>query len=67
MSKSILVINTPECCAECRLMECNVDCIPEEYCKAEKDEREIIEPNTKPDWCPLKYIPKKRKFPTAVL
>lgn len=59
MSKSILVIDTPAKCNVCRFSDRDVDCIPEEYCKAHKDEREIINGREKPDWCPLKEVPQK--------
>ena len=64
MSKSILVIGTPECCAECQFARWPVkgdgDCfalhkeqnikIPEIY---------LYENLGKPNWCPLKSFPDK--------
>lgn len=57
MSKSILVIDTPECCAECPMIRHEIDCITEDYCI--KNGREIIRLGKKPNWCPLKEIPEK--------
>lgn len=62
MSKSILVIDTPSCCAECFLMwkdEYSDYCpIPCEENKA--DIYDYVVTNTKPYWCPLKPVPEKR-------
>lgn len=59
MSKSILIIDTPECCDVCNFasmingkMYCG---IPE--CR-ELAEDYII---CRPDWCPLQSIPNKKK------
>lgn len=53
MSKSILVMDTPECCCGCDLESGH-------YCGKEKryitkEEFEII-----PDWCPLMAFPEKK-------
>ncbi len=60
MGKAILVMDMPECCEECPLMRCEVDCIPEEYCKANNNE-EIINVEKKTDWCPLKELPERKE------
>lgn len=56
MSKSILVIDTPEYCSEC---PCSDECA--EICRA--IDSLIVEVNgecKKPDWCPLKDVPEER-------
>ena len=57
MSKSILVIDMPEYCAEC---PCSDDCV--EVCGAiDKPITEINGECEKPDWCPFQNIPNKKK------
>ena len=63
MSKSILLIDTPENCRDC---PCGKE-IYNHYCV--RYECSVISQNItkeeykkeKPDWCPLKEIPKKKK------
>lgn len=55
MSKSVLVMNTPENCGSCIHIDtflpfCRINC------------RDIKDTSTKPDWCPLKPLPKKMKI-----
>ena len=57
MSKSVLVIDTPENCYSCCLRKLIRD-LP--YCEA-KPER-IKDSNIKPDWCSLKPLPDKMKL-----
>lgn len=52
MSKSVLVIDTPEKCVSCIYVGifhyfCRINC------------RDIKDISTKPDWCPLKPLPEK--------
>ena len=52
MSKSVLVLDTPKDCKSCIHIGtfkyfCRINC------------RNITNPNTKPDWCPLKPLPEK--------
>lgn len=52
MSKSVLVINTPEKCDSCMYIGtfhsfCKINC------------RDIEDLSSKPDWCPLMDLPKK--------
>ena len=54
MSKSALVIDTPETCYSCYLRKLIRDW---PYCAA-KSER-IKDSMVKPDWCPLKPLPEK--------
>lgn len=63
MSKSILVIDTPERCSMCKFMR-NTD---EEYhyCRVlgfdyQVDDYMRSAPKGKPDWCPLRDLPKKK-------
>lgn len=55
MSKSVLVMETPENCKSCIhigtfIHFCRVNC------------RDIEDPSVKPDWCPLKPLPEKMKL-----
>ena len=56
MSKSVLVIDTPEDCESCVLHGgifhsfCKINC------------RYIEDLSAKPDWCPLKPLPEKMKL-----
>lgn len=52
MSKSVLVIDTPENCISCIYVGifhyfCRINC------------RDIKDVSTRPDWCPLKPLPEK--------
>ena len=51
MSKSILVIDTPKNCAECKLMF--LQGIGESICNA-------VDWSRRPSWCPLRPLPEKR-------
>lgn len=58
MKKAVLVMDMPECCGECPLMD--NDCAGG-YCNAHGDDYIDI-PDTmrsKPDWCPLHPLPQK--------
>ncbi len=64
MSKSILVIDTPERCSICKFLE-RTD---EDYCYCgilefdyQVNEYMKSTPKGKPDWCPLKAVPSKKK------
>lgn len=64
MSKSILVIDTPKRCSMCEfLKEYNKD----HYC-SRLGENDVVDeymqstPKGKPNWCPLKEMPEKKKF-----
>ena len=55
MSKSVLVIDTPEKCDSCMYIGtfhsfCKINC------------RDIKDVSVKPDWCPLKPLPEKMKL-----
>lgn len=65
MSKSILLINTPESCCQCRFSGSDGDycCLKENMVSDSNmiSEEEYL--NKKPDWCPLRDLPEKRKVP----
>lgn len=55
MSKSVLMIDTPEKCDSCMYIGtfcsfCRINC------------RDIKDTSTKPDWCPLMDLPEKDDF-----
>ena len=53
--KAVLVIDMPKTCKECKCQLCWV-CVP-----ADEDIDEYIDPSkAKPDWCPLRPLPKYR-------
>lgn len=57
MSKSILVIDTPESCVDCEFVDCDANgwfCgrTNKEICKNEANDK-------RPDWCPLQDLPEK--------
>lgn len=54
MSKSVLVINTPESCCSCYLRGFTLNL---QYCRGKL--KDIKDVSTKPDWCPLKPLPEK--------
>lgn len=62
MSKSILVIDTPECCCQCRFSGADGDycCLKENMVSDSNliSEEEYL--NKKPDWCPLRELPEKK-------
>lgn len=51
MSKSVLVINTPENCGKCKF-------ISEFWCRAMSGRR-VPNNDIIPDWCPLKSLPEE--------
>lgn len=51
MSKSVLVIETPENCGKCKF-------ISEFWCRA-MNGRRVPNNDVIPDWCPLKPLPEK--------
>lgn len=62
MSKSILVIDTPESCCQCRFSGSDGDycCLKENMVSDSNmiSEEEYL--NKKPDWCPLRELKKKK-------
>lgn len=55
MSKAILVIDMPDKCSECTV--CHTDTNGDIICQ----ENKLTSLDTKPDWCPLKAVPKRNK------
>ena len=53
MSKSVLVIDTPEYCALCVLRSG----VLHPFCRV--NNRDITDLSIRPDWCPLKSFPEK--------
>jgi hypothetical protein len=57
MSKSILVIDTPESCKDCNLKFTDEY---SDYCPYKKaDVYDYVQNNTQPNWCPLTPIPER--------
>jgi len=60
MDKAILVIDMPSCCNECKI---RVDDEYSNWCPYDNSEPngvwKYVDNGTKPDWCPLKPVPKK--------
>lgn len=57
MSKAVLVMEMPECCADCKAYDND-----NEMCMGTDDYyMEILKPTDKPDWCPLKPRPEYKK------
>lgn len=54
MSKSVLVIDTPENCGKCKF-------ISEFWCRA-MDGRRVPNNDVIPNWCPLKPLPEKKEY-----
>ena len=57
MSKSILVIDTQECCEKCQL--CSFGNYGTKRCTASNRSIFLKDNKHKPDWCPLKKTPQK--------
>ena len=58
MSKSVLVIDTPENCYLCCLRRESIRNCP--YCEAKL--KGIKDLSVKPDWCPLNPLPEKKEY-----
>lgn len=61
MAKAVLVMDMPESCFGCNFLYCNADA-GIDSCQAMKVSR-IVDSETyeKPDWCPLRELPKKKE------
>lgn len=55
MSKSVLVVDTPENCRSCYLRGFTLNL---QYCRGKL--KDIKDTSVKPDWCPLKPLPEKK-------
>ena len=60
MSKAVLVMDMPSSCRKCDLRVIGIDnfCVGADCRKI--DQMEIINEDIKPDWCPLRELPKKK-------
>lgn len=58
--KAILVLEMPKNCLECPCSDIGKDCFSNDYCELIAN-KEIESPYEKPDWCPLKPVPSKKK------
>lgn len=56
MSKSVLVIDTPEDCALCVLRSG----VHHPFCRV--NNRDITDLSIRPDWCPLKPLPERKEY-----
>ena len=61
MSKSVLVIDTPENCRSCYLRGFTLNL---QYCRGKL--KDIKDTSIKPDWCPLKLLPEKKSTTAPV-
>jgi len=59
MSKSILVIDTPDSCDKCRL--CCMGNYGSKRCSTKDQSIFLKKGQKKPDWCPLKDAPEKKE------
>lgn len=57
MSKSILVIDTPENCIECHFFAKRL--CGNGRCTLNQDISNVIPDRCKPDWCPIRDLPRK--------
>lgn len=57
--KGIIVVDIPECCDMCK-MGFNNECYDEFECFMEPTKRLKNPESEKPDWCPIKPIPKRK-------
>mgnify|MGYP007115458258 CR=1 FL=1 len=53
MSKSVLVIDTPENCGKCKFIS--------EFCCRAMDGRRVPNNDVIPNWCPLKPLPEEKE------
>lgn len=61
MSKAILVIDMPDSCMGCNFLYCDAE-NNSESCQAREKARIVnLENEDKPDWCPLREMPEKKK------
>ena len=61
MSKAILVIDMPDSCMGCNFLYCDAE-NNSESCQAREKSRIVdLKNDDKPDWCPLREMPEKKK------
>nr|DAZ47314.1 MAG TPA: hypothetical protein [Caudoviricetes sp.] len=62
MSKSVLVMETPENCYSCYLRREPIRNLP--YCAVKL--KDIKDSSVKPDWCPLKPLPEQKEYIVSI-
>ena len=61
MSKAVLVMDMPDSCMGCNFLYCDAE-NNSESCQAREKSRIVdLENDDKPDWCPLREMPEKKK------
>lgn len=66
MAKAILVMDMPESCFGCNFLHCDED-TNLDSCQAREKARPVdSETYKKPDWCPLRELPKHKRTIGAV-
>lgn len=61
MSKAVLVMDMPDSCMCCNFLYCDAE-NNSESCQAREKARIVdLENEDKPDWCPLRKMPEKKK------
>ena len=59
--KAILVLEMPSSCMGCNFLHCEIE-ENKEYCEAREIRKQVDLANEeKPDWCPLRPMPEKKK------
>ena len=61
MSKAVLVMDMPDSCMGCNLLYCDAKNNAESCEAREKSRIGDLENDDKPDWCPLREMPEKKK------
>lgn len=62
MGKAILVIETPDKCLDCDLRVLDMDGSISCYYNKKEICNNVGENNSRPNWCPLKELPSKKKW-----
>ena len=64
MSKCVLVMDMPSGCMGCNFLHCEIE-ENKEYCEAREIRKQVdLAKEEKPDWCPLRELPKKKSVYT---
>lgn len=58
MPKAVLIMDMPESCPDCRFFESDWS---ECYAISKQYNRDVMTEGAKPDWCPLRELPKHRR------
>lgn len=63
MSKSVLVIDTPENCDKCKIRAINLAwCNISRKSTSHHPSGKPMDERNRPDWCPIKPLPEKKDF-----